>query len=63
MATTLIFVTDEEIGWLIEQTKHLTCTLPEIKIDVDPEEAIITASIKLVGKVLSKSVEKKNEIY
>lgn len=48
-----------EIGGLIKQTKQLICTLPKIEIDKDPNEVIIVASIKLVGKVISKHIIKK----
>lgn len=34
-----------------------------IEIDEDPEEAIIVASIKLIGKVLSKNIVKKTPIF
>lgn len=62
MACQTRYFPDEEIGNLIEQIKQLTFALPELELVEDPNDAIIVASLKLVGKVLSKMVIKKHQV-
>lgn len=47
-------IPDEIIGDLVVQAQQLTCSIPEVELDEDVEEAVITDSTKLIDRILSK---------